>query len=269
MKKRQNQTAFSLISPASYLKRKTSSFTLIELLVVISIIAILAGILMPALSSALQKGKIIQCTSNQKFIALALNMYASDNKEFYPSANYTDQPWNYWHRAILMGGYLGKTFKSKDQVYDITKRGKTVLPEDSNPASGGTGAAATDYRSYGLNDSIAETPPDSQSYVHYIPRTYLAPSRACGRESLCREGGIIQKGPQDIVLTADSRTGTIKWFTTEKVDHLNTTANNASVGQIYPFHRIGVPISFVDGHVRFIRYPFSYQKLNFENSLKL
>ena len=264
MKKRQKQTTSSLISPASYLKRKTSSFTLIELLVVVAIIAILAGMLMPALSSALRKGKIIQCTSNQKFIALALNMYASDNREFYPIANYR------WHRLILLGGYLGKTFKKEDQVYDITKRGKTVLicPEDSNPVSASSGAAATDYRSYGLNDSIAETPPDSQSYVHYIPRTYLAPSRACGRGSLCREGGIIQKGPQDIVLTADSRTGTIKWFTTEKVDHLNTTANNASVGQIYPFHRIGVPISFVDGHVRFIRYPFSYQKLNFENSLK-
>ena len=266
MKKRQKQTTSSLISPASYLKRKTSSFTLIELLVVVAIIAILAGMLMPALSSALRKGKIIQCTSNQKFIALALNMYASDNREFYPIANYR------WHRLILLGGYLGKTFKKEDQIYDITKRGKTVLicPEDSDPASASSGAP-TDYRSYGLNVSFtAEKNKDTGKYgygSHYVPRQLLRPGVNCGNPD-CSTGKIIQKGPQDIVLTADSRSGSLMWWTSEKVDHLNTTANNSSVGQIYPFHRIGVPISFVDGHVKFIRYPFAYQKLNFENSLK-
>ena len=229
-----------------------------------AIIAVIAGMLMPALSSALQKGKIIQCTSNQKFIALGLNMYASDHKEFYPSANYSDQPWNYWWRAILMGGYLGKTFKSKDQVYDISKRGKTVLicPEDSDPASGGTGAAATDYRSYGLNGGIAD---GGTGYgLHYIPRHYFRPGASCGKSG-CDTGGIIKKGPQETFLTADSRRGRVIWWGNKDNSNLDETDPMA---QIQPFHRIGVPISFIDGHVKFIKYPFVYQKLDFENSLK-
>lgn len=59
-------------------------FTLIELLVVIAIIAILAALLLPALSSAKAKALQIKCVSNQHQIALAYHMYAEDNHESYP-----------------------------------------------------------------------------------------------------------------------------------------------------------------------------------------
>ena len=62
----------------------TQGFTLIELLVVIAIIAILAALLLPALANAKQKALQAQCTSNQKQIGVALNMYCSDYKEYYP-----------------------------------------------------------------------------------------------------------------------------------------------------------------------------------------
>lgn len=61
-----------------------NKFTLIELLVVISIIAILASMLLPAMSNAREKAKEAGCKNNLKQIGPAISMYLNDNRDWFP-----------------------------------------------------------------------------------------------------------------------------------------------------------------------------------------
>ncbi len=137
-------------------KKSCIYFTLIELLVVIAIIAILASLLLPALRSARNKAKDINCAANLKQIGTYLTIYLNDFEGFFPPATQRSpisgsRDWDGW-QDLLYRQYIkpgsGSGGYSWDGVYNRPRRGVFTCPaQESN----------SETKHYALNYTLNRT----------------------------------------------------------------------------------------------------------------
>ena len=105
---------------------RRKAFTLIELLIVIAIIALLIGILLPALGKARDTARGLLCQSNLRGNTTALVMYAGDYKSKFPQNNDTTK--EYWYDIQRVGRYLPQgNAADKGATINETIGGATML----------------------------------------------------------------------------------------------------------------------------------------------
>jgi len=125
------------MSSVSAVQRPTgreTAFTLIELLVVIAIIGILAGLLLPALARARDKGKAAKCQSNLRQLGLAAVMYDEDQRAYPigwpPADGLTGNLFPIWYRQLQP--YLGRNT-------NVSGQGVFICPASVQQAKAGEG----------------------------------------------------------------------------------------------------------------------------------
>lgn len=157
---RKNSFCFIILKP------KSRKFTLIELLITIAIIAILAGILLPALNTARTAANRISCSGNMKQVFLGISMYNLDSDNYMPSFvgtyGYHGISWQIsTYLKVSAPGMVTRPVYMDEQSIDFEKpRGVFFCPAISeNPA---------DYSSF--SGSL----PSTQRYSsNYMPTAWI------------------------------------------------------------------------------------------------
>jgi prepilin-type N-terminal cleavage/methylation domain-containing protein/prepilin-type processing-associated H-X9-DG protein len=148
------------------------AFTLVELLVVIVIIAILASLILPALSRAKAKAQTTQCRSNLQQLQLGWLLYVDQNNDRLPPNNTTGAMTGATGSWVLGSAAEDRTATNIESgvLYPFTQNAAIYhCPADKSNVNGHKGLPR--YRSYSLNWYLGVDP-----NVHYSPRIKLRAS---------------------------------------------------------------------------------------------
>lgn len=198
---------------------RNMAFTLIELLIVISIITIMAGLLLPALSKAKEKTRAICCASNLKQIGLAFQQYVQDNNDYMPFgydinctvySGFAGESNPKWY--ILLASYLNTKIKSC-YTLDTPINRAFFCPSDTDRTTGS---------SYG------------------IPHTAFACMPLSGNLRWGKLNGLVNS-PSQIGLMADAKKNTYGMFNWQSLDAI-----------VIQHHRNN--LLFMDGHIGSLSY---------------
>lgn len=171
-----NNTQGDRIMKARALNRK--QFTLIELLIVISIIAILASMLLPALNNARNKAKTINCVNNLKQIGFGIVAYADDyDGILLPDGNYNNMGLSvdkrhYWPNIILEYVTRIKPVSDDTRFWHKVKMADTIFccPSSTFTLQSGNNAFVCSYVSYGMNCTEFSYKGFAGAPIEYISR---------------------------------------------------------------------------------------------------
>ena len=216
-----------------------NAFTLIELLVVIAIIALLAGLLLPALSRAMESGKRTQCLNNLRQLQLSLKIYAGDSSDYYPPRT------NAWRWPTLLHDNY-RNYRVLVCPSDAKKG--TPATETNSPTDGDKSPRS--YMINGWNDYFRDSLSDADFNL-YMAGTY---SGASIRESQVRL-------PSETIVFGEKKNNAMDYF----MDMLEGVWGNETDRAEHSAHglpRGGSNFAFVDGSARFLKYGASVYPLN-------